>query len=413
MKKQKRDILFLCQFFYPEYNSSSTLPSDTAMYLANHGFTVDALCGYPKEYTAEKNTPLTETVENVKIKRIKYVQLNRVGTLGRLINYFSFTFGAWLRRGYLKNYKCVFVYSNPPILPYVPIIANKKYGTEFVFVAFDVYPEVAYASHTLTPDSIISKVMNRINHKIYSSAARVVSLTDEMKSFLAKNRPEISADRIVTIANWAHEKKSEPTKDAYTYFGYKEGQFIVAYFGNLGTCQDIETMMKAAEMLKDDDRVKFLIIGHGNKKPGVKTAIKEKGLSNVQLMDFITDDRFQQAVSISSCCIVSLEKGLKGTCAPSKYYSYLQGGHPVLAVVEPESYLAKEVEEERIGRYVETGDCEGLRNAISEMAENPEMCRQMGERAQKLYEEKYSYETAMKKFEDMVKSIIDVEETAK
>ena len=46
----KKDILFLCQFFYPEHNSSATLPFDTAQYLANHGFSVDALCGYPKEY---------------------------------------------------------------------------------------------------------------------------------------------------------------------------------------------------------------------------------------------------------------------------------------------------------------------------------------------------------------------------
>ena len=45
----KRDILFLCQFFYPEHNSSATLPFDTAKYLAANGFTVDALCGYPKE----------------------------------------------------------------------------------------------------------------------------------------------------------------------------------------------------------------------------------------------------------------------------------------------------------------------------------------------------------------------------
>jgi hypothetical protein len=53
-KNEKKDILFLCQFFYPEYNSSATLPFDTAKYLANNGFTVDALCGYPKEYNASR-----------------------------------------------------------------------------------------------------------------------------------------------------------------------------------------------------------------------------------------------------------------------------------------------------------------------------------------------------------------------
>ena len=58
-KRVKKDILFLCQFFYPEHNSSATLPFDTAKYLSFHGFSVDALCGYPKEYSSTKDAPVT------------------------------------------------------------------------------------------------------------------------------------------------------------------------------------------------------------------------------------------------------------------------------------------------------------------------------------------------------------------
>lgn len=245
----KRDILFLCQFFYPEYNSSATLPFDTAKYLASHGFTVDGLVGYPKEYSTDKHLPLVETADGVRIKRIKYMQLGRVGTLSRLINYFFFTFRAWLHTSYLKNYKAVIVYSNPPVLPIVPIRARKKYGTKFVFVAYDVYPEVAYASQSLTPGSMISKVMNWLNKRLYKSVDCVVALTDEMKEFLLSHRPELTPDRVVTIANWAHEKESQPDHEAYERFGYKDGQFVVSYFGNMGTCQDVEAMMEAADLL--------------------------------------------------------------------------------------------------------------------------------------------------------------------
>ena len=398
MGNPKKDILFLCQFFYPEYNSSATLPFDTAKYLASHGFTVDALVGYPKEYSTDKNLPLTETVDGVGIRRIKYLQLGRVGMISRLINYFSFTLRALLKTSYLGNYKAVIVYSNPPVLPIVPIRAKKKYGTKFVFVAYDVYPEVAYASKSLRPGGMISKVMNWINKRLYRAVDCVVALSDEMKEFLLTNRPELSRDRVVTIANWAHEKESNPDHEAYERFGYKDGQFVVSYFGNMGTCQDVETMMEAAELLKNDDRVRFLIVGHGNKKDAVESRIKDKGLRNVQLLNFLTGKDFQQAVAISSCCIVSLEKGLMGTCAPSKYYSYLQGGQPVLAVVEKESYLATEVEREQIGHSVEIGDGEGLRKAIIVMVEDPDGCASMGSRAKKLYEKQYAYEVAMEKY---------------
>lgn len=401
-----KDILFLCQFFYPEYNSSATLPFDTAKYLASRGFTVDALVGYPKEYSKDKNPKIQENVENVCIRRLKYIQLKRTGTIGRLINYFSFTFCAFLNVFRLKKYKSSIVYSNPPVLPIVPIIAKKLYGTKFVFVVYDVYPEVAYASQSLTPGSVISKVMNRINRKLYKYVDCVVTLTDEMKDFLLANRPELSADRVVSIANWAHEKESVPDQEAYERFGYRNGQFVVSYFGNMGTCQDVETMLEAAEMLKNEDRIRFLIVGHGNKKDAVKNRISEHALKNVQLLDFLTGKDFQQAVAISSCSIVSLEKGLVGTCAPSKYYSYLQGGQPILAIVEKESYLAEEVEKEKIGHSIEIGNGKKLADAILSMLNNPQECADMGNRAKKLYAEKYSYEIAMEKYEKVISRLI-------
>lgn len=406
MNYSKKDILFLCQFFYPEYNSSATLPFDTAKYLASSGLSVDALVGYPKEYSVDKHLPIEETVESVGIRRIKYLQLGRVGKLSRLINYFSFTFHAWLHTSYLKNYKTVVVYSNPPVLPIVPIIAKRKYGTRFVFVAYDVYPEVAYASKSLVPGSIVSKVMGLINKHLYKSVDCVVALTDEMKEFLLEHRPGLTPDRVVTIANWAHEKEYKPDSEAYRRFGYRDGQFVVSYFGNMGTCQDVETMMKAAELLKEDDRVRFLIVGHGNKKEAVQSRIRDKELSNVQLLDFLTGKDFQQAVAISSCSIVSLEKGLKGTCAPSKFYSYLQGGQPVLAVVEKDSYLADEIHTNKIGYSVEIGDAEGLKEAILSLSEDPDECKAMGTRAKKLYKEQYAYENAMKKYEELFKGIL-------
>ena len=97
------DILFLCQFFYPEVVSSATLPFDTAKHLASQNFKVGALCGYPKEYSTEQNVIKRETVSNVDIKRIKYLQFSRKSTLGRLVNYFSFTLSALLHIRELKH----------------------------------------------------------------------------------------------------------------------------------------------------------------------------------------------------------------------------------------------------------------------------------------------------------------------
>lgn len=119
----KRDILFLCQFFYPEYNSSATLPFDTARYLAQSGYSVGALCGYPREYNIGGEVPVRETKDGVSIRRLHYMQLNRRSKLGRLINYFSFTLSVLLHIFEIKDYQAVIVYSNPPVLPIAAILA--------------------------------------------------------------------------------------------------------------------------------------------------------------------------------------------------------------------------------------------------------------------------------------------------
>lgn len=400
----KRDILFLCQFFYPEYNSSATLPFDTAKYLAARGFIVDALCGYPKEYSDQVHVPLREEKDGVNIQRIRYIQLGRASKLGRLINYFSFTVSAFFRLFKLRKYKSIIVYSNPPILPFIAVLGNMLFGIKIVFVAYDVYPEVAYASNSLRPGSIIEKGMRWLNHQMYKRVSRVVALTDEMKDFLLIHRPELAVDRVVTIANWAHEKKAEATDEAYARFGYQPGQFIVSYFGNMGICQEMETLVGAVKRLKDDDRIRFLIVGHGSKKQSV--VAETIGLRNVQIIDFLTGKDFERAVAISSVSVVSLERGLIGTCAPSKYYSYLQGGQPVLAVVEEGSYLAKEVEIKHIGYTVKISDVDGLIRAIRSMVEDKVACVEMGRRAERLYKEKYAIEIGLGKYCQIIEEVV-------
>ena len=247
----KRDILFLCQFFYPEYNSSATLPFDTASYLAQNGYSVGALCGYPREYNTSGEVPVRETKDGVSIHRLHYMQLSRHSKLGRLINYFSFTLSVLLHIFEIKDYQTVIVYSNPPVLPIAAILANRLFKTKIIFVSYDVYPEVAYASGSLTAGGAIARLMRCINRSLFRRVCAVVALTDEMREFLLRNRPELSADRTVTIPNWAHEAPVEGAADARRKLGYAEDDFVVSYFGNLGVCQDETALIQTMELLKD------------------------------------------------------------------------------------------------------------------------------------------------------------------
>lgn len=400
---KRNDVLFLCQFFYPEYNSSATIPWDTARLLADVGLSIGVLCGYPKEYNITGKVPLRETVEGVKIHRLRYIQLKRGKKLARLINYFSFTFMALLHLMKLRQYRCVIVYTNPPVLPIVAILGNILFHTKIISVSFDVYPEVACASGQLPEKGLICRTMRIINRCLVGHVSSVVALTDEMKEFLVQNRDGLDREKITVIPNWAYETKSVPAPESFTGFGYREGEFVVSYFGNMGICQDMETLLGAMNLLEKTSPVKFLIIGHGGKKEDVIK--RTRNMANVQVLDFLTGKDFERAVSISSCSIVSLIPGLKGMCAPSKYYSYLQGGVPVIAVVEKGSYLEKEVEQEKIGRSVVPGDIEGLAKIIVEFAADRDRLANMAERAEQLYKKKYQKCVSVEKYHRLITKI--------
>lgn len=400
----KRDILFLCQFFYPEYNSSATLPFDTARHLAQSGYSVGALCGYPKEYHADGEVPLRETKDGVSIRRLRYIQLSRRSKLGRLINYFSFTLAVLFHIFELKKYRAVIVYSNPPVLPVAAALANRLFHTKIVFVSYDVYPEVACASGSIRENSLIARVMQRINGSLFRRADAVVALTDEMREYLLRQRPALSPERVVTISNWAHEEKNGGDTADRAGLSYAEGDFVVSYFGNIGICQDETALLQAMEQLAEHEDIKFLIAGHGGKLEAVRQAAEH--LPQVRICDFLTGPAFGQAVAQSSCGIVSLERGLMGMCAPSKYYSYLQGGLPVLAVVEEASYIAAELRREEIGLSSEPGDGARLAQNILALRQDAARCEKMSKNAAALYARQYARDIGLAKYAALFQHIL-------
>jgi len=385
---KKKDILFLCQFFYPEYISSATLPYDTAVALKNAGYSVDALCGYPREYAQKTDVPLKEVVDGIRIHRLKYMQLDRKGFLSRLVNYFSFTFMVFLHLCKMAKYKAVVVYSNPPILPWIASWAKVLFGTKLVFVAYDLYPEVATRTDTLREGNIICRLMDHINKCVYRRADAVVALSNEMRDYIIQERP-IAAERVHVIPNWYADKGALPLDRSANRFAEEtKGHFVVSYFGNMGTVQDMETIRGAIVALKNDPDVYFLFAGHGNKMEKLKADVAAEDVRNIRIYDFLHGKDFQDALQISDCALVCLDKGLTGMCVPSKTYSYMMQGIPLVAIMD-EGDIVSDCEA-GAGRWVRNGEWEKLAHTIRAMKSEPEKVDSMRKKCREIFLEKYT-----------------------
>lgn len=402
MKKNK-DILFLCQFFYPEYISSAQLPFDTVLALKKAGFSVDVLCGYPREYSASENVPVKETVEGVQIRRLKYIQLDRSGFLGRLVNYFSFTFMVLLNLLCTARYKAVVVYSNPPILPWIASWAKVLFGTKLVFVSYDLYPEVATVTNTLRQGNMICRLMDHINKCVFRRADHVVALSSEMREYILAHR-DTSADRVSVIPNWYKDQGEQKRDLEHNRFRETvKDRFVVSYFGNMGTMQDMQTILGAIRELRNEP-VFFLFAGHGNKMDQLKRIVEEEKIENIQIHKFLHGKDFQDALAISDCALVSLEKGATGLCVPSKTYSYMMQGIPLLAIMD-EGDIVEDIKA-GAGKWVRNGEVEALADAIRQMREDSQTHAAMAKTCRELYLSKYTTEICTDKYVSLFRQLL-------
>lgn len=401
---KKKDILFLCQFFFPEYISSATLPYDTALALKEAGYSVDAMCGYPHEYFDGGELPLKETMNGIDIHRVRYLQMDRKSFVGRLVNYFSLTFMMLLHLVKIGRYKTAIVYSNPPILPWVASWAKVLFGTKLVFVAYDLYPEIAIQTNTLRQGNLICRVMDHINKVVYKRADRVVTLSKEMTQYVLENRP-IGLARVRTIPNWyADQGERSKSREDNCFSPVTKGRFTVAYFGNMGVAQDMQTILDTIRELKAEEDVCFLFAGHGSKWEQIRELIDREDISNVYMYEFLRGQEFQDALEISDCALVCLEKGLTGCCVPSKTYSYMMQGIPLLAVMDP-SDIVTDIEA-GAGRWVRNGESKELAQAIRFMRDNPTELEAMQRRCREIYMEKYTAKICTDQYVSMFQQLL-------
>jgi glycosyltransferase involved in cell wall biosynthesis len=161
----------------------------------------------------------------------------------------------------------------------------------------------------------------------------------------------------------------------------------------------METIVAAASALRDRTDIHFVFLGDGAKRRWLETTTKENGLPNVTILD--PRPRSEQTNFLNACDvgIVSLIGKMKGVSMPSRTYNILAAGKPVLAIADPGSEVALVVDEENIGLTVSPDGVDEFIKAVLDLAARPAAeLREMGGRARKAAEAKYSLAAAIEAY---------------
>jgi glycosyltransferase involved in cell wall biosynthesis len=299
----------------------------------------------------------------------------------------------------------ILVVTAPPSLPYTIAPAALLRGASYVPLLHDCYPEILIATGKARRGSFIVKIVNLFNRWLFKHAFKLIVVGRDMKDLMASKTASFDVP-IAVIPNWADLEIIHPTlreDNALLKELEIKDKFVLMYAGNIGHPTDVETIIDAAEKLLEDDRFHFVFIGSGAKRRWLEMQVHDRNLKNVTLLD--VKPREDQIEFLNACDIglVGLVKGMWGRAMPSRTYNILAAGKPIIALTEAGSELARVIDEEQVGWYVEPGDSVGLITVITNAYEKRADLVVMGESAYAAAKAKYSLATAIEAYRNVLK----------
>lgn len=334
-------ILLLSQYFFPE----SFLINDIVRKLVDKGHEVTVATGKPNypdgdvyEGYRAGGTLHERYLDKVDVFRVPLWPRGVGGAKNLLLNYLSFAlvgllYFPWLLRK--RKFDAVFVYAPSPITQVIPAILLKwiKRAPLTVWVQ-DLWPESLAATGFLRNPTLLRMIGWGVRG-IYVFCDRLLV---QSHAFVEPVSAYAARDKIYYYPNSIDVDAAEPSDPLpETLVRTLASAFCVVFAGNLGTAQALGTVLEAAELLREDDRIRLVLVGSGSRADWLASEIASRGLTNVSLPGRFAAAQMSSLFQRSGALLVSLNDELIfAQTIPSKIQAYLAAGKPIIAALNGE-----------------------------------------------------------------------------
>lgn len=380
--KENTQLIVLTQFFPPDYAATGQLIEDLVRDFSQHGIEVQVFTGQPGYAYDRRSAPKREVIQGVQVCRTRTSHLWPRRIRGRAVGGLLYCLRAFLkllRPSYRKS--LLLVTTEPPYLPVLAYLLHWLFNQPYLCLVYDLYPEVAVALGVVAERHWLTRCWNWLNRRTWQHAEAIIVLSSTMKQRVLAVCPE-AKDKVVVIHNWADPQLIYPRPKSENWFAQEHGLdrvFTVLYSGNMGRCHDMETIMAAALELHQDP-IQFVFIGEGAKRVFCLQQVEALGLRNCLFLPYQPKQALTYSLTACDLSLISLCEGVEGLVAPSKFYGSLAAGRPIAAICEPHSYLRSLLFEGQCGQAFNNGDGSGLAAFIRQLAKDPSLVIEMGNR---------------------------------
>ena len=438
MSSVHKRFLIITQVFTPDPAAVGQYFDEAAQAIASTGAKVTVLTANRGYDNPNARFTAKEDRDGINIRRLPLSSFGKASIPVRIFAQLSFLIQSILRGLFTPKLTDLLVSTSPPMAAITAVVIGFfRPKLKVHYWVMDINPDQAVILGAFSPRHPLVLALDWLNRRILKRADSVIALDRFMAARMAAKLQQPKtvneqpvANKLTILPPWPMDDYLEVVphnKNPFRKAQGWEGKFVVMYSGNHSLVHPLDTILNAAEQLKDDPRFIFAFIGGGKGKAVVDARINEwdsgnlgkyeckDTLSHIQTsphsnsrpsvvsLPYQPLDQIRYSLSAADLHIVSLGDNMSGIVHPCKIYGALSIGRPVLVLGPKQSYLNDIIDGNDIGRSIEHGDVDAAVAALQAAADQRQEERvAIGQRAQQVATEKFSREQLVHQFLETV-----------
>ena len=273
------------------------------------------------------------------------------------------------KKHFKQGYDAVFIQSNTVAGFAVKAVSKKLPKAKITFNVQDIFPYNLMYCGRIKQNSLMFKMLANKQRYAYTHADHIITVSEDMKDTLVKDG--VNENKISVIYNWSYQ--DEPYKDvdiSPVSNMFNKEYFNVVYAGNIGMMQNVDILIEAAKLLKENKTVWFHIIGNGVYKEKLEAKSREYGINNISFWPIQKPELAPAIYSAADVNVIPLVKDVYRTALPSKTATCLACQKPVVFAVGKDCIYAQKASKEAGCLLVDADNPNELVDALESVCSN-------------------------------------------
>ena len=404
-------LLILTQYYPPETGAAQNRLHELAVRLKDLGVDVSVLTAmpnYPKMkiyYGYRRKCLVKEDIDGITVYRSWIYVRNSKSIFQRLLNYFSFVFTSFFAGCFRTGKSDLILCESPPLfLGISAYLLSRIKRAGLVFNVSDLWPESAEKLGLIKSKTLLG-ASKRLEEFLYK---RSILITGQTKGIVDNISSRFPQKHVYWLPNGADLSYYDPDVTQRSWrkdHGYEDDDFLVFYGGILGHAQGLEVVIRAADRLRNDPGIKFVLMGNGPQEGPLKDLSRSLKLDNIQYFNVVSKAEMPAVLAAINVSVIPLKKlDLFKGAIPSKIFESLAMKKPILLGVEGEAKKLF-IEEGKCGLAYEPENDEDLAEKVVLLRDDPDEYEKLGDTARSYIEMKFNRDKIAADFFEVLSEI--------